>query len=64
MKDLKYMGDFIPTIFDMPEVWRLNREAYGRWFNYAFFWYYPIAGLFLVPSTVFCLIARWIGRKP
>lgn len=64
MKDLKNMGEFIPTIFDLPEVWSLNRKAYGRWYNYAFCWLYPIAAVLLLPFTILCLIARWIGKSP
>lgn len=64
MSDLKCMGGVIPTIFDLPEVWRLNRRDNGSWFNIVFFWFYPIVAILLLPFTILCLIGRWIGKQP
>jgi hypothetical protein len=52
------MGGYVPTIFDFPEMWDLNRSRAGGRFNLIFFWLYPIAAVILLPVTIFCFIER------
>lgn len=62
--NLQRMGGFIPTIFDFPEAWAINRTRCGGHFNLLFFWLYPIAALILLPLTILCLIERWFDERP
>jgi hypothetical protein len=56
MTQLKNMGGLFPTIFNLPEMWRLNSNRANGRFNLIFFWGYLIMLLALIPFTVLCLI--------
>ena len=53
---LKEMGGLFPTIFDYPDMWRLNSERCGGKFNLLFWWVYVLLFLPLLPFTLLCLI--------
>lgn len=63
MMNLKKLGDWIPTIFDLPEVWEINASRCGGRYNALFFWTYPIAAVILLPVTVLALIEVALTTK-
>ena len=56
VENVKRSSGIVPTLFDIGEIWRLNRPRCGGRFNLMFFWMYPIASTFLAPYTLFCMI--------
>ncbi len=53
---VKANSGIFPTLFDIPEVWRLNSNRCGGRFNLIFFWLYPLAVPVLLVPTVLTLV--------
>lgn len=56
MNKHKNIGGIFPTLFDIPDMWRLNSTRCSGKLNLYFFWLYPIAVVFLIPFTILCFI--------
>lgn len=59
----KDSGGLFPTLFNFPEIWRLNSTRCGGKFNLIFFWMYPPAALMLLPFTLLCLVEMLLTPK-
>lgn len=65
MKSLKNLGGFIPTLFDLPEVWKINAEKHGPYWNWVMLpLYFTTIFFFLVPFTILVLISIAVSTKP
>ena len=56
IEDVKRSSGIVPTLFDIGEIWRINRPRCGGWFNLLFFWMYPALAVFIAPYTILCLL--------
>jgi len=56
MAKYKEIGGFLPTLFDFPEMWALNRSRCSGRFNLFFFWLYPVAAILSMPFTLLCFV--------
>ena len=63
--DVKYkeLGLFIPTLFDMKDMWDINKSRCGGYFNWLFFWMYPLAGVCLISFTLLCYIELKVKER-
>ena len=56
IEDVKRSSGVVPTLFDIGDIWRINRSRCGGRYNLLFFWAYPLVAIFLAPYTVLCMI--------
>jgi len=56
IESVKRSSGVVPTLFDIGEIWRINRSRCGGRFNLLFFWFYPLLAVYITPYTVLCMI--------
>ena len=60
---LKEIGGIFPTIFDLPEMWKINSTRCGGKFNLLFWWIYVISAPFLAFYGILCLFEKLFEKK-
>lgn len=55
-------GGLFPTLFDFPELWRLNATRFPG-FNIVFCWFYVLSLMFFIPFTILCLMEGFLKWK-
>jgi hypothetical protein len=60
---VKESGVLFPTIFDFPDMWRLNSKHCDGKFNLYFFWLYPILFVAQIPFTILCCIETALTKQ-
>ena len=56
IESVKRSSGVVPTLFDIREIWRINRSRCGGRFNLLFFWMYPAFAVFIAPYTILCIL--------
>jgi hypothetical protein len=61
---MRGIGGFMPTVFDMPDIWRLNSGRAGGKFNLLFGWWLTIITLPFFLGTTIMALCEWALMTP
>ena len=60
LNQYRHIGGLFPTLFDMPELWRLNSTRMGGRFNFVFCWLYIVLLPPMLFFTFLCIVEYYL----